>query len=642
MALPRARVVIESVRPQIDDGRFPIKRVVGESVVVEADIFADGHDELSCRLWYRQGANGPWRETPMLPLGNDRWRGEFRVTELCNYHYTIEGWVDPFRTWRHDLIKRLEAGQNVDADLLMGAALIEKAAERATGDDAGKLLTWAQRLRQGESAVDEDLADTVFRYPDVQFATRYSKDLAVVVDREKARFSAWYEIFPRSCSSEPGQHGTFRDCEGWLPYIASMGFDVLYLPPIHPIGRTFRKGRNNAASAVPGDVGSPWAIGAKEGGHKSILPELGSIEDFRRLVAKAAEHGLEIALDIAFQCSHEHPYLRDHPEWFRKRPDGTIQYAENPPKKYQDIYPLDFDTPNRQELWEELQSVMLFWIGHGVRIFRVDNPHTKPFEFWEWALTGIKEKYPGVLFLSEAFTRPRVMNWLAKLGFSQSYTYFTWRHSKEELTAYFTELTQTEVSEYLRPNLWTNTPDILTGYLQTGGRPAFTVRLTLAATLGANYGIYGPAFELSENTPYAPGSEEYLHSEKYEIKHWDVNSALSLKEFIGRVNRIRRENPALQSDRHLHFHRTDNPLLICYSKATQDKSNVILNVVNLDTVYTQSGWTDLDLFALNLDPQQEFEVHDLLSENRYRWRGARNYIELTPNSAPAHIFRTRQ
>jgi starch synthase (maltosyl-transferring) len=632
------RVVIEHVRPEIDGGLFPIKRVIGESVTVEADVFADGHDRLSCRLLHRHGSSADWCETPMVPLGNDRWRGEFRVEQLGTYHYTIEGWVEHFQTWLLDLAKRLEAGQNVDVEMLIGADLVEAAAGRAYGDDAEQLWAWASRLRQ-KTGLEEDLTRLVSRYPDRKHAGRYQADLRVCVDREKARFSTWYEVFPRSCAPEPGRHGTFCDVERWLPYIASLGFDTLYLPPIHPIGRAFRKGKNNSVVAEPGDTGSPWAIGSEEGGHKSIHPELGSFDDFQRLVAKASEHGLEIALDIAFQCSPDHPYVRQHPEWFRARPDGTIQYAENPPKKYQDIYPFDFDSPNWRELWTELHSVFLFWIGHGVRIFRVDNPHTKPFAFWEWALSDIKSRYPEVLFLSEAFTRPRVMERLAKLGFSQSYTYFAWRNTKDELTSYFRELTQTEVCEYLRPNLWPNTPDILTEYLQKGGRPSFAVRLALAATLGANYGIYGPAFELCENEPYGPGSEEYLHAEKYEIKHRDLTAAGSLKEFIGRVNQIRRANPALQSDRSLRFHPTDNPLLLCYSKTTGDLSNVILVAVNLDATFRQGGWVDLDLAALDLDPLQEFTVHDLLSGSRYPWRGSRNYIELTPNLAPAHIFR---
>jgi starch synthase (maltosyl-transferring) len=464
----------------------------------------------------------------------------------------------------------------------------------------------------------------------------------VVVDRERARFGTWYEMFPRSCAADPGRYGTFRDCEARLPYIADMGFDVLYLPPIHPVGHTNRKGKNNSPAARPQEPGSPWAIGSEVGGHKAVDPELGTLQDFRRLIDKAKEHSIEIALDIAFQCSPDHPYVTEHPTWFHRRPDATIQYAENPPKKYEDTYSLDFETEDWQELWEEMKSIVLFWIEQGVRIFRVDNPHTKPFAFWEWLIDEVKRDHPEVILLSEAFTRPKIMYRLAKLGFTQSYTYFAWRNTSWELTQYFTELTQTEVRQHFRPHLWPNTPDILTEYLQSGGRPAFMARLVLAATLGANYGIYGPAFELCESRPREPGSEEYLDSEKYEIKRWDLDRPDSLKEFIARVNRIRRENPALQSDWHLSFHRVDNEQLICYSKRTEDGANVILVAVNLDPHYTQSGWVELDLEELGLDSTQPYQVHDLLGDARYLWNGPHNYVELNPHVLPAHIFRLRR
>lgn len=644
----RPRVVIEGVSPEIDCGRFAIKRVVGETVLVEADVFADGHDQVACQILYWQDKK-ELQTSPMKPLGNDRWRGEFSVGMLGRYQYTVEGWIDRFQTWRGQLLKRVAAGQDVHVDLLIGAALIEQAAARATGDDAGLLRDWARRLREAKHkpegaaiALEEEPLGILQRYPDRHLASRYEKELTVTVDREKARFSTWYEIFPRSCSPQADRHGTFRDCEAWLPYIASMGFDVVYLPPIHPIGRAFRKGKNNSEEAQPADVGSPWAIGSPEGGHKSIHPELGTLEDFRRFVAKAKEHGLEIALDIAFQCTPDHPYLRQHSEWFRKRPDGTVQYAENPPKKYQDIYPLDFETAEWRALWDELKSVFDFWIDQGVRMFRVDNPHTKPFPFWEWVIGEVKEKYPDVLFLAEAFTRPHAMYRLAKLGFSQSYTYFTWRNTKQELTEYFSALMQTEVREYFRPNLWPNTPDILSEFLQIGGRPAFMVRLILAATLGASYGIYGPAFELCENAPLRPGSEEYLNSEKYELKHRDPYSAGSLKDFIARINRIRKESSGLQSNRNLHFHTTDNPALICYSKATDDLSDVIIVIVNLDCLHTQTGWVHLDLGSLGLDEDHAFQAHDLLGDGRFLWQGSPNYVELTPESLPAHILRMRR
>jgi len=421
-----------------------------------------------------------------------------------------------------------------------------------------------------------------------------------------------------------------------------MGFDVVYLPPIHPIGHQFRKGKNNSTVAEASDVGSPWAIGDESGGHMAIHPELGTLDDFKKFLEAARSHGLEVALDIAFQCTPDHPWTREHPEWFRNRPDGTIQYAENPPKKYQDIYPLDFETRQWRELWTALKGVLDFWIAQGVRLFRVDNPHTKAFAFWEWCIGSIKEEHPDALFLAEAFTRPHVMNRLAKLGFSQSYTYFTWRNTKSELTTYFTELTKSSMREYFRANLWPNTPDILPQMLQVGGRPAFMMRLLLAATLGANYGIYGPAFELGENTPKEQGSEEYLNSEKYELKHWDIESPATMRHFIARVNKIRRENSALQQDASLIFHETDNPNIICYSKSSPDLSNVVIAVVNLDWAHTQAGWVTLDVQSLGLEVGKTFEADDLLSGSRFLWQAPRDYVELVPGSLPGHILRVRR
>ena len=643
----RSRVVIQNVSPELDCGRYPIKRTIGEQVVVEADAFTDGHDLLSCVLLYRKEPDTDWAAVPMLPLVNDRWRGEFTVTALGQYRYTLLAWVDRFKTWARDLAKRVEAGQDVAVDLQIGAGLVEAASRRATETDAIRLRTYADILRAGgneaiQQALSAELAGLMYRHAERLFATSYEKQLQVIVDRERARFSTWYELFPRSCAPQPGRHGTFKDLEERLPYVASMHFDVLYLPPIHPIGRAYRKGKNNATTAQPGDPGSPWAIGGPEGGHKAIHPELGTLDDFRHLIRRAADYGLEIAMDLAFQASPDHPYVKEHPEWFRQRPDGTIQYAENPPKKYEDIYPFDFETEHWRELWEELRSIVLFWIEQGVRIFRVDNPHTKPFRFWEWLISTVKEQYPDVIFLSEAFTRPKVMYYLAKLGFTQSYNYFPWRNTRWELTEYLTELTTTEVKEYFRPNLWPNTPDILTEYLQLGGRPAFITRFVLAATLGASYGIYGPAFELCVNTPIAPGKEEYLDSEKYEIKVWNVNSPDSLAPLIARVNRIRRENPALQTNDGLRFHPTSNEQLIAYSKSTEDLSNVMLMVVNLDPHHTQSGWVELPLQDLGIDPHQPYEVHDLLTDARYFWSGTHNYVELNPHALPAHLFSLRR
>ncbi len=480
------------------------------------------------------------------------------------------------------------------------------------------------------------------RHPDRSLATRHPRELAVRVDRVRARYSTWYELFPRGAATEPGRHGTFKDCERRLDYVAAMGFDVVYLPPIHPIGRSFRKGPNNTLTPGPDDPGSPWAIGAKEGGHTAIHPELGTVADFERLVARARELGMEIALDMAFQCAPDHPWVTEHPDWFRHRPDGSIQYAENPPKKYQDIYPLDFESADWLGLWNALKQVVLYWVERGVRIFRVDNPHTKPFDFWEWLIAEVQAAHPDILFLSEAFTRPKVMYRLAKAGFTQSYTYFSWRNTAEELTAYFTELAEGDVREYFRPNLWPNTPDILTEYLQFGGRPAFTIRLVLAATLGASYGIYGPAFELGENTPREPGSEEYRDSEKFQIRQRNLDDPSSLRGVITRVNRIRRDNPSLQRDDGLRFHPSENPMLLCYSKASDDLTDVVLVVVNLDVRNQQAGFLNLDLGALGIAPDEAFQVHDELGDGRYLWQGSRNFVELNPHTMPAHIFRVRR
>ena len=647
----QVRTVIEKVRPEVEEGRFPIKRVSGETVIVEADVFGDGHDALHAVLLFRRQGSGAWSEAPMEPLGNDRWRAAFIVENIGVYEYTLEGWADRFLTWRRDLAKRLDAGQSAEMDLLIGADLVEAAGVRAAAvkasGDSALLTEWSLRLRQAAPdprqhslGSDPGLARLAAQYADRSHACRYARTLTVIVERQRARTGAWYEMFPRSCAPEPGRHGTFADVEARLPYVAAMGFDVLYLPPIHPVGITNRKGKNNAQTAQPGDPGSPWAIGGPAGGHTAIEPALGTMAGFERLVKEADKHGLEIALDLAYQCTPDHPWVREHPEWFRKRPDGSIQYAENPPKKYQDIYPLDFETDAWRSLWEELRRVVQFWIAKGVRIFRVDNPHTKPFGFWEWMIGTIREQHPDVIFLAEAFTRPKVMHRLAKVGFSQSYTYFTWRNAKEELTEYLTELTSSEAREYFRPNLWPNTPDILPEYLQAGGRPASMIRFGLAAMAGASYGIYGPAFELCEVEPYAPGSEEYLNSEKYEIRQRDLNSPWSLRDYIARINSIRRENPALAESWNLTFHDIDNPELLCFSKATQDLQNVILVIVNLDSRHTQSGWTALDLGALGLG-QHSYQVHDLLSDSRYLWNGGRNFIELDPERQPMHVFRIR-
>ncbi len=643
----RKRVIIEGIKPEIDGGRFPIKRVVDDKVVVEADIFADSHDAISCALRYRREDDTDWKEVPMKPLVNDRWQAEFEVTEIGRYRYTVQAWIDRFKSWARDLRKRVDAGQDVTIDLKIGAGIVEETVKEASGEDAERLQDYVGALRVGgEAAVQQalapELAALMARYYDRRFAHTYPQELAVVVDPFNARFGAWYEFFPRSFGPKPGEHGTFRSAEGMLKHVASMGFDILYLPPIHPIGQAHRKGKNNSTEAAPDDVGSPWAIGSAEGGHKSIHPQLGTLEDFRWFVETAEENGLKVALDIAFQCSPDHPYVKEHPDWFRQRPDGTIQYAENPPKKYQDIYPFDFETEDWEAMWKELKSVVTFWCEQGVRFFRVDNPHTKTFRFWEWLIAEVKEEYPDAVFLSEAFTRPKIMYQLAKLGFAQSYNYFPWRNTGWELREYFTEVVQTEVIEYFNPNLWPNTPDILPQYLQFSGRPGFLIRLALAATLGASYGIYGPAFELCDDKPVAFGKEEYLNSEKYEIKKWDINRPDSLRDLMGLINQIRHDNPSLHDNRSLRFHSTNNEQLLCYSKQTDDLSNIIMVVVNLDPHHQQTGFVHVPLEMFDLDPQQPYQVHDLITDMRFLWHGADNYVEINPHTLPFHIFRVRR
>ena len=647
----RVRVIIENPSPQVDGGRFPAKRTLGDKVKVEADIFTDGHDSIAAVLAFKHVSENTWHEVPMQAIvnGNDRWASEFTASELGRYSFTVHSWVDHWETWRRDLQKRIKADTDANVDYLIGVDHIAGAAARANKEQAGQLNEFAARLREltdsaarREIALTSVLNELVLANPDRSHAAKYERELEIVVDPVRARFSAWYEFFPRSASSEPGKHGTFADCEARLPYVASMGFDVVYFPPIHPVGFQFRKGKNNTVDALADDVGSPWAIGAPDGGHKAVSADLGTLADFRSLVSKASDLGMQIALDIAFQAAPDHPYVKEHENWFRKRPDGTIQYAENPPKKYQDIYPFDFESEDWPGMWQELKSVFDFWIEQGVRIFRVDNPHTKAFPFWEWCITEIKKKNPDVLFLSEAFTRPKIMYRLAKIGFSQSYTYFPWRNAKYELTTYLTELTRPPVSDFFRPNQWPNTPDILTEFLQSGMRSAFMIRYLLAATLGANYGIYGPAFELLEGRPVRQGSEEYLDSEKYQLRHWNLDSPDSLRELITLVNRIRHENPALQTDRLLDFHTVNNDQMICFSKRTEEADNVILVVVNLDPYRVQSGFVDLPLDQLKIDETTPYQAHDLITGARYLWTGRRNYVELNPSALPAHIFRLRR
>jgi starch synthase (maltosyl-transferring) len=648
----RARAVIDAVLPCVDGGRFAVKRVAGEPVNIEAHCFTDGHDKLRVVLgWKLQDSSTVAYEVDMQAQPNDVWSAEFTPPQPGRYRYTVVAWVDHFESWRRELERR-EDRSDIRVALEVGATLIDEAIARAAGSDAAILAEWSGQLHNLSRdaaadvaalravALDPARATIVARYSDRSLAASSTLDL--IVDRKRAAFSTWYELFPRSTAAASGSHGTFNDVEKRLPYLSEMGFDVLYFPPIHPIGRVNRKGTNNALRAKPGDVGSPWAIGSTEGGHKDILAQLGTFEDFDRLLNVARALNIEIAMDLAFQCAPDHPYVKAHPAWFKHRPDGSVQYAENPPKKYQDIYPFDFESSDWRGLWNELKSVVDFWIAHGIRIFRVDNPHTKAFAFWEWLIGTTKQAHPDLIYLAEAFTRPKVMHRLAKLGFSQSYTYFTWRNTKQELTDYFTELSLGSGSQYYRPNVWPNTPDILPETLQSGLRPMYAARLILAATLSGNYGIYGPTYELMESTPREPGSEEYRDSEKYQLRHWTLERADSLWSLIARMNRIRRENAALQSDTGLHFCKVDNDQLIAYLKVDAASSNVILTIVNLDPHQPQSGWVDLDIGSLKIDPVQPYQVHDLLSDQRYIWRGRYNYVLLEPQRSPAHVFRLRK
>ncbi len=639
----RKRVVIEKVMPEVDEGHFPIKRVEGEIVNVQADIFADGHDTVCAQLLYRFSDASKWKRIAMKHLGNDLWEGSFRVDRMGSYIYTVRGWVSEYRTWCQDLIKKNDAGQDITVDLKIGVGFLEKAKKSASSADARlieNIIAQSGKNNGGNNIsllIDENTRELVEKYENDDIITYYRRELFVTVERKKALFSSWYEIFPRSCATKEHTHGKLKDCEKILPDIAKMGFDVVYLSPIHPVGKTHRKGKNNIPSAGDGDPGSPWAIGAKEGGHKSVHPELGTLEDLTRFIERAKKLDMEVALDLAFQCSPDHPWVREHPEWFKWRPDGTVQYAENPPKKYEDIIPLNFDTNDWRSLWEELKSVVLFWIENGVSIFRVDNPHTKHFDFWEWLIKEVLHEHPSVIFLAEAFTRPKVMYRLAKIGFTQSYTYFAWRNTKHELIEYLTEITTSDVREFFRPNFWPNTPDILPEYLQFGGRAAFIVRLVLAATLSSNYGIYGPAYELCVSEALQ-GKEEYLDSEKYEIKQWDRDRRGNIKEIIAQVNRIRKENPALQRTNNLRFYHIENDALIFYAKSSEDRTNTIFVAVNLDPFHPQAGRVRLPLDELNLEADQPFLVHDLLSDEKYIWQGEYNYIALNPLVLPVHIF----
>src|SRR5881396_1921064 len=645
-AFPSA--VIENLRPLIAGGRYPVKRIVEDDLAVEADVFKDGHDVVAAALKWRLVGEPRWHETAMSFVDNDRWRGICSLNEIGVYEYTVEAWTDTFRSWRDEFTKKFEAGiSDLTAETLEGAALIEAAGKRAhVADDSARLCELSECIRTADHAQINNIVRSgelevlMATYPDRSWATQYAPPPRVIVERKEAQIAAWYEFFPRSAEGRGDRGSTFRDCLPRVDDVKAMGFDVLYFPPIHPIGGTNRKGRNNAVTCEPGDPGVPWAIGGEAGGHKAVEPSLGTLADFDWLQKQVRKRGMEIALDFAINCSPDHPYVKEHPEWFYKRPDGTIKYAENPPKKYEDIYPINFRCENWRELWAEMKSIVLFWTERGVRIFRVDNPHTKPVAFWEYLIEGVREKYPDAIFLAEAFTRPKMMKALAIAGFNQSYTYFTWRNSKQELIDYFTELTQTEMSEYFRPNLWPNTPDILPYALQEGGRPAFMSRVLMAATLSPLYGIYS-GYELCENQAL-PGREEYLDSEKYQFKERDWNAPGNIKDWIARLNKIRKENRALQLYMNLRFYQAENDAILFYGKMTPARDNIILIAVNLDPFRKQHSFVDVPIEEFGQMESDGYQVHDLLNGARYTWRGRRNYVELDPEIQPAHIFLVRR
>lgn len=643
-------VVIENLYPCIEGGRHPVKRIVGEPLDVYADIFKDGHDVVSAVLRWRPVGNQRWFEREMLPLENDRWHGNCIFESIGRWEYVIEAWGDTFRTWKKAFKVRCEAKDpDVPIEARDGARLLNEAALRAKAAgaldsatqlaDAADLLSRLPPEELLELLLSDELQALMDRHPDRTLATLSNVQRAIV-ERPLARFSAWYEFFPRGAEGRADKHSTFRDCLARLDDARQMGFDVIYFPPIHPIGVTHRKGKNNTLTAQPGDVGSPWAIGGPTGGHREVEPALGTVADFVWLVGEANKRGLEIALDFALNCSPDHPYVKAHPDWFHQRPDGSIRYAENPPKKYQDIYPLNFHCADWKNLWRELIDVVLFWAGKGVRIFRVDNPHTKPVAFWEQLIADVQRQFPDVIFLSEAFTKPRMMQVLGKVGFTQSYTYFTWRETRQELQEYCTELTRSEMRWYYRGNFWPNTPDILPGHLQNAGAQVFRIRAALAATLSSCWGIYS-GYELCENDPY-PGKEEYNHSEKYELKQRDWNAPGNIKGFLRELNRIRRENPAMHLYDNLVFHQADHDRVICYSRATADFSSRILCAISLDPKETAASNVHLDLGALGLDPARPFKVHDLLHGNVYEWKGASNFVSLTPAGVSMHLFRVEQ
>jgi starch synthase (maltosyl-transferring) len=642
-SIARSRVIIENVVPQVEGGRYAAKRVEGEWVKVEADVFTDGHDGVSAVLMYRTKGSRKWIDAPMCPKGNDRFEAWFQCTQMGYYEFTVRGFINHTGTWQYDFRKRLteKDEKELAVQLEIGINHLEAIAKRYAKAKAGA-KKWQLALRSDgayEAAASAELQQFLATWPLEEFATMHDQVLSVVAHRKRAGFSAWYSFFPRSAAKAGSNHGTFKDCEDLLPRIKEMGFDVVYFPPIHPIGYAFRKGKNNSLQIQPGEPGCPYATGNEQGGHKAILSELGTLSDFQSLVEKTKSMGMEVAMDFAIQCSPDHPYVKEHPQWFKWRPDGTVQYAENPPKKYQDVLPLDFECADWENMWYELKSILEYWISQGIRIFRVDNPHTKSFIFWQWCMEEIEKEYPEVIFLSEAFTRPRIMENLAKKGYHQSYTYFTWRNSKAELMEYMRELTQGPMKEYFRPNFWPNTHDINPYITQSGHEPQFITRYFLAATLSSNYGIFGPSYELMVNAAL-PGKEEYLDSEKYEVRHWDWEHRNKLMHVIARINAIRNENEAMQYTNNYTECHTSCDQLMAWTK--HYNGNNIICVVNLDAYNKQSGTVSLPLHALGIAEGESFVVHDLVTGDQYTWNGSTNFVELDPYRLPFHIFRVEK
>jgi starch synthase (maltosyl-transferring) len=638
----QTRIVIENLSPQIDCGAYFIKRIVGQTINVSADVFSDGHDIIECCVKFKHESDENWQEVRMVPRENEQWTATFKVEKQGLYSYFVEGWVDYALNWQHGTERKIQDNQYVKSELLEGAEYVNSIMNLANDSEKEYLVKLAAYFTNEfeydiaiREAMSSELHQIFKKYP-IRFIENKSKELQVYVDRKKALFSTWYEFFPRSASAEEGKHGTFKDCERLLPRVAAMGFDTLYFPPIHPIGEVNRKGKNNATNAQPGDVGSPWGIGSQYGGHKSTHPELGSIDDFKSLVKKAKDLGIEVAMDYALQAAPDHPYVKDFPQWFKWRPDGTVQYAENPPKKYQDIQPIYFESGDWKNLWKELLDVALFWIEEcDIKIYRVDNPHTKPFFFWGWLIGEIKKKHPDVLFLAEAFTRPKIMNELAKQGFTQSYTYFTWRNSKKELTEYVEELTKSEQKEFYRPNFWPNTPDINPFPLQNGNESIHLQKYFLAATLSSSVGIYGPVFEYQISAPMGPGKEEYLNSEKYEYFKWDWEKQNKITTLITRVNTIRKEQSSLQQTNNIEFCDTNNEQVLAYYKFDDDKQDETLMVASLDAHNTQQSMVRLPNALLRNMPVQ---ITDLITGNSYIWDKEWNFVELSPE-LPFHLFK---